>query len=222
MPSFEALVFLFVFLLVAGVGLTLLVVLRSRAHGSLSTLVEAGDFRRALDGFRSLDAPPRDDLLAAARAARNLLDLETARQATDSLLSADDQDGEAWLERALTSACARDFEESREAFSRVQASRSDLLESATLHRAWMELFSGNGDLARRLFDEVEAPLVTKLEEEIGGDPAFAEWYLHAGWLWRARGDEEERAARALAAARAAAPQSVLSDLLEEWWTTASR
>lgn len=216
MPSFEALVFLFVFLLLAGICLSLLVVLRSRPRGSLTALVEAGEFRRAVETFDGLAAPDRDDLLALALAARNLLDFDRARQATDRLLRADAHDGDVWLERGLTATYDRKPEEARSAFARVAESRSDLLESVTLHRAWMELFAGNEALSHRLFDEVEASLETKLRGDIGpGDPMFAEWFLHAGWLWQSRGDED-RAAWALSAARSAAPESALPDLLERW------
>jgi hypothetical protein len=75
-------------------------------------------------------------------------------------------------------------------------------------------------LARRLFDEVEATIRTKLDTDLGpGDPEFAEWFLHAGWLWRSRG-AEARAAAAIDAARSAAPESRLPDLLDSWASTA--
>jgi tetratricopeptide (TPR) repeat protein len=217
MPSFEALVFLFVFLLLLAIGLSLVVVLRSRSRGSTVTLTEAGEFRRALETLEALADPERDDLLAGGRAARNLLDLKAARRLVDRLLDDDPADGEAWLERALIETCAREFEIAREAFARVPATRSDLLESTTLHRAWSELFAGDVTLAQRLFDEVEVPLETKLRDDIGpGDPMFAEWFLHAGYLWRSRGSEE-KAKWALSAGRAAAPESSLPDFLEQWW-----
>lgn len=215
MPSFETLLFFFVFLLLAIVGLSLLVVLRSRSRGSIVSLLEAGEFHAALEAFRATTEPGRDDLLAAARAARHLLDLESARDALDLVLQEDPNDGEAWLERALVAACAGEFEVSRRAFSRVLVTRSDLFESLTLHRAWMELLAGNEALSGRFFDEVEASLETKLRDDLGGgDPMFADWFLHAGWLWRSRG-QEEKATWALSVARTSAPESALPGMLEQ-------
>lgn len=217
MPPFEAILFIAVFALVAAFGLSLLVALRTRASTSAVTLLEAGDFRAALEAASSSQRPGRDELLAGARAARNLVQLGLAARFLDRLLADDPEDGEAWLERALASAYGRHAQAARQAFDRVPRSRSDLLESLTLHRAWLELFDGNGSLSRSLFEEVEASLETKLRDDLGdGDPAFAEWFLHAGWLWHGRGDEE-RAGWALSTARRAAPNSRLPDLLETWW-----
>ncbi len=80
----------------------------------------------------------------------------------------------------------------------------------------MELLAGNEALSGRLFAEVEASLETKLRVDLGGgDPMFADWFLHAGWLWRSRG-QEEKAAWALSVARASAPESALPSLLEQY------
>jgi len=217
MPSFEAIVFFSIFALLAVAGLSLLVVLRGRASSASVELFEAGEFSDALEATRLAESPGRDDLLAGGRAARHLLELEVSTRMLERALRDDPEDGEIWLELALTAACARDTAGARGAFDCVPASRSDLLESLTLHRAWLELFAGDPASSRRLFEEVEASLHTKLSGDLDdGDATFAEWFLHAGWLWRSRGDEE-RAGWALGTARTAAPESRLPDLLESWW-----
>lgn len=217
MPPFEAIVFFAVFVLLAVVGLSMLVILRHRGVPTAVALLEAGEFRRVLEAAGDAEASSRDDQLAASRAARHLLELDLAARLLDGLLEIDPDDGEVWVERGLTAAYAGDFAGARGAFDRVPASRSDLLESMTLHRAWLELYAGDAARARRLFEEVEASMDTKLRGDLSdGDAAFAEWFLHAGWLWRSRGDEE-RAAWALETARSAAPQSQLPALLETWW-----
>src|SRR3978361_98894 len=84
-------------------------------------------------------------------------------------------------------------------------------ESIPLPRAWLALRRGDVKTARRLFDEVEAPLETKLRSDLGsGEPLFAEWFLHAAALWAALGDTR-RARWAAAAGRASAPESRLPD-----------
>jgi len=217
MPSFEAIVFFAVFAVLAAIGLSLLVVFRERGVSTAVALLEAGQFREALDAATRTERPGRDDLLAAGRAARHLLQLDLATRLLDRLLAEDPDDGEVWVERGLTAAYGRDIAGAHRAFDHVPVSRSDLLESLTLHRAWLELFAGDGARSRRLFEEVEASLDTKLGSDLSdGDAAFAEWFLHAGWLWRSRGDEK-RAAWALETARSAAPQSELPDFLESWW-----
>lgn len=217
MPTFETIFFFAVFVLLALAGLTLLVVLRERGSSAATVHYEAGEFQEALDAATAVERPSRDDLLAGARSARHLGDLATSERLIRRLIAADSEDGEAWLEVALTAAYARDADKARQAFDRVPASRSDLLESLTLHRAWLELFAGDPSRARRLFEEVDGSLETKLRDDLdGGEATFAEWFLHAGWLWRDRG-REDRAEWALDAARRAAPRSALPGLLETWW-----
>lgn len=183
--------------------------------GRTSTLaaqreLDAGRYREVLAAART-EYGDRDAVLAAAVAAKHLLDFEAARRSLESLVADDPDDGEAWLELGLVAAYDGRLEDAAEAFDRVTASRSDLLESLTLHRAWLASLGGDRRAAERLFDEVEIPLETKLTTDLGeGDPAFSEWFLHAGLLWRLRGDEE-RAAWALKAARRAAPESRLID-----------
>ena len=53
--------------------------------------------------------------------------------------------------------------------------------------------------------------MTKLTVDVGsGEPAFAEWFLHAAALWRAAGDIE-RAEWAWRKASESAPESLLPD-----------
>ena len=79
----------------------------------------------------------------------------------------------------------------------------------TLHRAWLALRAGDRAGARRLFEEVEAPLETKLRIDLGsGEPVFADWFDHAAELWTAFGDAE-KAAWAEREARRSAPESRL-------------
>ncbi|MFY9820352.1 MAG: hypothetical protein WAM82_03165, partial [Thermoanaerobaculia bacterium] len=120
--------------------------------------------------------------------------------------------GEAWLERGLTAAWAGgfdNFDKAEAAFQKAGALRSDLLESLTLHRAWLALRRGDRQGARRLFSEIEAPLENKLRSDLGsGEPLFAEWFLQAADLWADAGDDE-RAAWARAEGKASAPESCL-------------
>jgi hypothetical protein len=132
---------------------------------------------------------------------------------TARLVAADPRDGEAWLEAGLAAAYAGDAPAAERAFERAAALRADLLESITLHRAWLALRQGDRRAARARFEEVEASLESKLRGDLGpGDPLFAEWFLHAGALWEAAGDAG-RAAWALDAARAAAPASRLWEVV---------
>jgi tetratricopeptide (TPR) repeat protein len=214
MPSFETLVFVGVFGLLAVAGLSFLIVLRSSRGAPAVSAFEAGRFAEAVELARSKVDAGRGSLIAGARAARHLLDFGAASGLLDKLLREDPEDGEAWMERGLVAAYRRDPDDARDHFQRAATLRSDLLESITLHRAWVEHSAGDATLARRLFEEVEQPIITKLDTDLGaGDPDFAEWFLHAGWLWRARGDES-RAQDAIEAARNAAPESRLPDLLD--------
>jgi predicted Zn-dependent protease len=213
MPSFEALLFGLLGLLAAAGALALFAVLR---RGSASPAQEAlgrGDFAAALAAARTDGRAGRDELYAAAVAAKHLLDLDRARALLDRILAADPGDGEAWLESALVAAYAGDLAAAERAFARAEARRSDLAESLTLHRAWLACRRGDRAFARRLFDEVEAPLETKLRSDLGGgEPLFAEWFLQAAALWEAFGDAE-RAAWAWREGRRSAPQSRLAERL---------
>jgi tetratricopeptide (TPR) repeat protein len=221
LPSFETLVFVGVFALLAVAGLAVLVALRASGGTAAVEAFEAGRFEEASRLARSSPDAESQTLLAGARAARHLLDLEGASMLLEKLLQEDGDDGEAWVEKGLVAAYGRNLADARECFEKAVSLRSDLLESITLHQAWLELVLGEPSRARRLFDEVEATISTKLDIDLGGgDPGFAEWFLHAGWLWRSRG-AEARAATAIETARDAAPESQLPDLLDSWASAAS-
>lgn len=193
----------------AAVGLVLFFILRPRPAGLASQALARGDFAGATAAGR--EAESRAELLAAAIGAKHTLDYDLAIELVDRLLAADRNDGEAWLERGSAAAYRGATDVAEEAFSRVGASRSDLLEPLTLHRAWLALDSGDQAAARRLFEEVEAPLENKLRLDLGaGDPPFAEWFLQAAALWRAAGDRR-RADWAERQGRAAAAGSRLPD-----------
>ena len=100
----------------------------------------------------------RDDLYAGAVAAKHLLELGRARDLLDRVLARDPGDGEALLERGLVAAYAGDLAAAEKDLAAAGARRSDLLESVTLHRAWVALRRGDRSAAQRLFNEVEAPL----------------------------------------------------------------
>ncbi len=153
-------------------------------------------------------------LYAAAVAARHQLDLARADELLGRILAADPRDGEAWLERGLVAAYRGDLERADEHLARAAALRADLTEPITLHRAWARLRGGRTAEALRLFEEVEAPLLSKFTVDLGtDDPLVAEWLLHAAALWRAGGDPA-RAAWAREAGRRAAPHSRLAELTE--------
>lgn len=200
-------------LLTAGAALALFALLRrTRVSPALSALGQ-GHFAVALDVARTGPGAQRDDLWAAAVAAKHLLRFDEARELIDRVLAADPGDGEARLESGLIAAYAGDFPAAERELLAAAGQRSDLTESITLHRAWLALRKDDHNQSRRLFDEVEAPLETKLRSDLGsGEPLFAEWFLQAAALWAAFGDPG-RAAWAAAAGRASAPESRLPDLL---------
>ncbi len=198
-------------LLAAG-ALGLWATLRQQPGGSpaLRALGE-GRFAAALAAARTDAGAGREELYAAAVAARHLLELDRARALLDRILARDPGDGEAWLESGLAAAYAGDWDGAERAFARVEPLRSDLLESLTLHRAWLALRRGDAAAARRLFGEVEAPLENKLRSDLGsGEPLFAEWFLQAAVLWQSAGDAE-RALWAWREGRASAPESRLAE-----------
>jgi tetratricopeptide (TPR) repeat protein len=196
-------------LLTAGAALALFALLRRTRVSPALAALGRGHFAAALDAATPPGKPPRDDLWAAAVAAKHLLRLDEARELIDRVLAADPGDGEGRLESGLIAAYAGDFPAAERDLLAAASLRSDLTESITLHRAWVALREGDRSRARRLFDEVEAPLETKLRSDLGsGEPLFAEWFLQAAALWEAFGDPE-RAAWAAAAARASAPESRL-------------
>ena len=197
MPSFEG---LFAVLILAAVVITALVlvsVLRGTRSSPASEAVGRGDFEAALAAARTGRGAGRDELFAAAVAARHLLRFDEARRLLARILAADASDGEAWLESGLAAAYAGDLDKAGQDLGRAAALRPDLAESITLHRAWVALRKGDLKEARHLFDEVETSLENKLRTDLGGgEPLFAEWFLHASLLWAALGNagDTERAA----------------------------
>lgn len=214
MPSFAGLMLLLLLVLLAAGALGLWTVLRQPPPSAALQALGQGRFTAALAAARTDARASRDDLYTSAVAAKHLLALERARAGLDRILARDPTDGEAWLESGLVAAYAGDLAAADRAFARVEALRSDLLESLTLHRAWLALRRGDGETARRLFSEIEAPLENKLRSDLGsGEPLFAEWFLHAAALWRAAG-EAERAAWALREGQASAPESRLAEVVD--------
>jgi len=210
MPSFESLLLGALLVALAAGSLLFWSGLRRSGASPAVQELERGHFSAALAAARLAGPrPERDELYAAAVAAKHLLELDRARDLLGRLLAADPGDGEAWLEKGLVAAYAGDPAAAEEAFAKAAAHRSDLAESLTLHRAWLALRRGDSAASQRLFDEVEAPLETKLRTDLGeGEPLFAEWFLQAAALWEAAGDSA-RAAWARSAGRAAAPESRL-------------
>lgn len=191
MPTFEGLL---TFLIIAGTAagaLILFAVLRRPPPSAAVQAVGRGDFEAALAAARTGPNAGRDELLAAAVAAKHLLQLDEARALLARILARDPSDGEAWLESGLAAAYAGDWPAAERALAGAAARRSDLAESITLHRAWVELKKKDLREARHLFDEVETSLENKLRTDLGGgEPLFAEWFLQAAELWAAFGDDE--------------------------------
>jgi hypothetical protein len=211
MPSFETLFTVLLGILAAAGAFALFAVLRRSRLSPATAALGQGHFAAALAAARTGPGAGRDDLWAAAVAARHLLRFDEARALLGRILAADPKDGEARLEAGLVAAYTGDPATAERELLSAVAERSDLAESITLHRAWVALRRGDRTAARRLFDEVEAPLETKLRSDLGaGEPLFAEWFLHAAALWRAFGDAE-RAEWAAAAGRDSAPESRLSE-----------
>lgn len=190
------------------IGLLVLVVKLAPRSATAADLGR-GDFERVLERADLGERADREELIAAAVAAKHLLRLDRAEELLRRQLAADPADGEAWLELGLVTAYRDRHPEADEALARAAELRADLLESITLHRAWIALRRGRAGEARRLFEEVEAPLENKLRADLGsGEPLFAEWFQQAAELWRAAGDDE-RADWARKEALRTAPQSRL-------------
>jgi len=213
MPSFEG---LFAALILAAVVITAFVlvsVLRRTQDSPAAQAVGRGDFEAALAAARTGRGAGREELFAAAVAARHLLRFDEARRLLARILAADPSDGEAWLESGLAAAYAGDLAKAGQDLGRAAALRSDLAESITLHRAWVELRKGDLKEARHLFDEVETSLENKLRTDLGGgEPLFAEWFLQAAQLWAALNDPQ-RAAWAWEEGKRSAGGSRLPEIL---------
>ncbi len=190
-------------------GVAALAVLRGSRRSAGAAALGRGDFEEAARAADTSPTAGREDLYVAAVAAKHRLDLADAAALLERILAADPGDGDAWLERGLVAGYLEDYDGALAAFARAEALRSDLAEPLALHRAWALLRRGERLRALRIFDEIEAPLETKLLSDLGpGDPLFAEWFLQAAALWQARGDAD-RAAWARRAGLAAGPQSHL-------------
>src|SRR5258706_94379 len=211
MPSFDGLLLAGLLVLLAAGSYAAWAILRQpAAGGAAQRALGDGRFADALAAARTAARASRDRLYIAAVAPRPLLELDRARALLDRILAQDPADGEAWLERGLTAAWAGDFDGAEQAFQKAGVLRSDLLESLTLHRAWLALRRGDPQGAHRLFSEIEAPLENKLRSDLGsGEPLFAEWFLQSAELW-ADACDEERAAWAGSEGRASAPESRLA------------
>jgi tetratricopeptide (TPR) repeat protein len=213
MPSFEAILAVLILAAVVGTSAVLVSVLRRTGSSPASQAVERGDFEAALAAARTGRGASRDELFAAAVAAKHLLRFDEARRLLARILAADASDGEAWLESGLAAAYAGDLAGASQDLGRAAALRSDLAESITLHRAWVEMRKGDLREARHQFDDVETSLENKLRTDLGGgEPLFAEWFLQASQLWAALGDPE-RAAWAWEEGRRSAGGSRLPELL---------
>ena len=212
--SFETLLVILLLVLLAAGSLGLWATLRQPSGSAALQALGKGHFAAALDAARTDARAGRDELYAGAVAAKHLLELDRARVLLDRILARDPSDGEAWMERGLVAAYAGDLDSADRAFAKVEPLRSDLLESLTLHRAWLALRRGDPRAAHRLFAEVDAPLENKLRSDLGGgEPLFAEWFLQAAALWRAFGDEE-KAEWARREGQASAPESRLAAAVE--------
>lgn len=212
--SFEALLIITLLLLLAAGSFGLWTTLRRPSASPALRELSLGHFTAALAAARDDARAGREELWAGAMAAKHLLDFEGARARLDRILTRDPGDGEAWLERGLVAAYAGDLTAAESAFLKVEPLRSDLLESLTLHRAWLALRRGDPLAAHRLFNDVEAPLENKLRSDLGsGEPLFAEWFLQAAALWRAAGDGE-RAGWAWREGQASAPESRLAGVID--------
>jgi predicted Zn-dependent protease len=214
MISVEGLLLTLLLALLAAGALVLWAALRQPPASPALQALGEGRFAAALAAARTDARAGRDELYAAAVAAKHLLAFDRARALLERILARDPGDGEAWLESGLVAAYAGDLAAADRAFTRAEPLRSDLLESLTLHRAWLALRRGDLAAARRLFGEVEAPLENKLRSDLGGgEPLFAEWFLQASALWRA-GGETAKADWAWREGRASAPQSRLAEIAE--------
>jgi chorismate mutase len=187
----------------------LVVALRGSAPSEIARAAAEGRFVAAVEA--AVEHPPRerDDRLAAAIAAKHRCDWDRAESLLRAALDDDAADGESLVELGLVEAYRGRAAAADERLRAALAERADLGESITLHRAFAALAGGDPARARQLFEEIEASLETKLTLDVGpGEPAFAEWFLHAAALWRANG-RRERAEWAWRQAEQSAPESLL-------------
>ena len=156
--SFEG-ILLWSLVIGAAIGAGLLVVaLRGAEPSAIARATALGQFVAALEAAESAPPRERDDLLAAAIAAKHRCEWERARSWLEAALRDDPADGEVNVELGLVAAYNRDAVEADERLRAAIAARADLAESITLHRAFAALAGGDRTHAARLFEEVEAPL----------------------------------------------------------------
>ena len=213
--SFEGILF-WALAIAAALGAVLLAVaLRGAPASEIARASAAGRFTAAIETARREKPEERDDLLAAAIAAKHRRSFEEAAGWLRALLAEDPADGEALLELGLVEAYRGRAGDADARLREAAAQRADLSESILLHRAFAALVAGDVARARHLFEEVEGPLETKLAVDVGpGEPAFAEWFLHAAALWRAAGNPA-RADWAWRKAVESAPESLLPQHVRE-------
>lgn len=184
--SFEGVLYISTFAAVALAGFVLLVALRGRREPAAQALGE-GRFREALDTTDVSAGAERDSLYTGAVAAKHLLEWDRAEHLLRRILE-DDDDGEAWLELGLVETYRENYERALDCFVRAEQLRGDLLESLTLHRAFVELRRDNAERGQSLFEEIEVQLETKLRTDMGGgEPLFVEWFLQSAALWQSTG-----------------------------------
>lgn len=194
-------------------GLIFWAVIRRSRHGLASEAVARGAFRQALRLADAGPGAPRDDLLAAATAARHLLKLTTATRLLDRLLDDEPADDEARLDRGLVAAYGGDSAGAHAALDTLELSDPEETVPLPLLRAWLLLRDGDEAEAHALFEQVEVAIDTLLHPQAeAGDPLAAEWLAVAADLYRSKGNPR-RAERALGAARQAAPSS---PLIQNW------
>jgi hypothetical protein len=195
---------------VAGAAL-LVIALRGREPSAIARAAAIGQFGAAFEAAVASPPRERDDLLAAAIAAKHRCRFDDARRWLRAALTSDPADGEVLVELGLVEAYQTHAAAADERLRAAIGVRADLAESITLHRAFAALVGGDHAQAARFFEEIEAPLVSKLEVDVGpGEPAFAEWFLHAAALWDDAGDTK-RASWAWSQAIVSAPESLLPD-----------
>ena len=184
--SFEVFLYFFTFAALALAAFVLLVALRGRREPAAQALGE-GRFREALETTDVSANAGRDSLYTGAVAAKHLLEWDRAEHLLRRILEEDD-DGEAWLELGLVETYRENYERALDCFVKAEQLRADLLESLTLHRAFVELRRDNAERGQLLFEEIEVPLETKLRTDIGaGEPLFVEWFLQSAALWQSTG-----------------------------------
>jgi tetratricopeptide (TPR) repeat protein len=193
----------------------LVVALRGGEPSAIARATATGSFAAALEAADREPPRARDDLLAAAIAAKHRREWDRARAWLDQAIADDPTDGEVLIELGLVDAYRGRAAEADQRLRDAIAARADLAESITLHRAFAALAGGDRAHAARLFEEVEAPLTTKLTVDVGpGDPAFAEWFLQAAALWSDAGSSE-RADWAWRTAVDSVPESLLPEHVRE-------